>query len=75
MRCIMFFLKKQRVSWTVHKNPDGTDGGRVADTAKIGRNVTIKKTARVLPNAEVPDDTIVELGVMYTHEGPVKFTL
>lgn len=60
------------ISWTTHTNPDGSLGGRVADTAHVGSNVTIMRTARVLPGATVPDNTLVEFGVFYTEDGPIR---
>lgn len=73
----MFFsrhLRQPKVVWRRHTNPDGSEGGRVASTAEVGRNVTIRKTALVLPGARVPDDAVLELGVVFTPEGPIKFT-
>lgn len=69
----MFFYKVPHVSWATHLNPDGSEGGRVAETAKVGRNVTIMKTARVLPGAKVPDNAVLDLGVFFGPEGPMKF--
>tara|TARA_R110000850_G_scaffold176275_4_gene302231 strand:+ start:1161 stop:1376 length:216 start_codon:yes stop_codon:yes gene_type:complete len=70
----MFFRKSKKTQWVAHINPDGSEGGRVALSAQVGENVTIGKTARVLPGAKVPDNTIIELGVFYTPDGPVKLT-
>lgn len=69
----MFFSRQRRVSWLPHTNPDGSIGGSVASTAEVGLNVTIGKTAIILPGAKVPDNTVVALGVVYTPDGPVKF--
>lgn len=68
----MIMWKNRGLSWFVHLNPDGTDGGLVSETAEIGKNVTISKTGRVLPGAKVPDNTIVGDGVFFTPDGPVK---
>lgn len=60
-----------KISWTTHVNPDGSPGGRVADTAYVGKNVIIMRTARVLPGAIVPDNAVVDYGVFYTEDGPI----
>lgn len=72
----MFFFcsKAGRVSWVTHTNPDGSEGGLVASSAEVGKNVTIGKTSLVFPGAKVPDNSVIELGVLYTPEGPVKLT-
>lgn len=62
------------ISWHTHKNYDGSPGGQVADSASVGENVLVRKTARVLPGAEVPDNTVIELGVFYTEQGPLSFS-
>lgn len=61
------------ITWHIHTNPDGSPGGRVADTAKLGENVIVRRTARVLPGAEVPSGTVIELGTFYTEHGPMRF--
>ncbi len=66
----MSFSQQPKITWMPYITPprDGSEGGRVAT------NVIIRKTARVLPGASVPDDTIIELGVIFTPDGPIKFT-
>lgn len=68
----MFFSRTSSERWLQHVNPDGSLGGFVAESAAVGVNVTVGKTARVFPGATVPDNTVIELGVMYTPEGPLR---
>lgn len=74
MRPSMLLAKKQDIKWSTHVNPDGSKGGRVASTAQIGSDVTIAKTARILPGATVPDGSVVPMGTFYDKDGPFKLT-
>ena len=65
------FLRKK--TWYEHKNPDGSIGGNVPRSARIGKNVTIAKTAIIMPGAVVPDNTTINSGEIFTTDGLLKF--
>lgn len=60
-------------TWASHRNPDGTEGGLVASSAKVGKNVFLDRSAVVTPETVVPDGAVIEAGQIVSPFGSFRF--
>lgn len=70
----MAFAAYKSIEWIQHFNPDGAPGGLVAKGARVGRNVTIGRTSRVMPDAVVDENSVIDLGILVTRDGEMRFS-
>ena len=59
----------KRDTWTRHKNPDGSLGGWVPSSARVGAGAHIAPSALVNPGSQIKAGERLDDGVMATRDG------
>lgn len=67
--------KSNKETWKNHVNPDGSAGGLIGEHVRLGDNVTVAKTAIVVSESVVPENTTLEAGQIFTPDGIVQFSI
>ena len=65
----IFKTTREADTFHTHINPDGTKGGRVADSATVAPTAYIERWAKVLPGAVVGDGERVKDGEFVFRNG------
>jgi len=70
----VFRYRTSRVAWRRHTNPDGSLGGLVSVKATVGEDVYLDVSAVVVPDAHVPDHSVIGPGVIVSAAGSISFS-